>query len=170
MTTDEAKRFSKTLKGLFPNSTDEQMSLIAVRIRGYNYGRSLAVLKTHASSHAYLNVPALMEGLRADFSRTQERRKEESSRRTIDWIRDGILSREGRSDDYLRMTDVEMINRHYDGCVRAVEEGGAATVGKEFALAKIKADRELAIEQLSPEIQPTHDPARSMPDFGSGIL
>lgn len=118
MTKAQGEKVIATVRGLFPTATPEQTALVAEKIAVMDFGRALAAVKNHNLSHAYLNVPALMDGLRAAAAQAKQRRIEQRGL-VIDWIRRsmsqaGDLSHEGKPDG-------DTIERYYAQCWQAVK-------------------------------------------------
>ena len=153
MTQQEIGMFNKAVRGLFPDKgetpgvTDDQLKLIGERIKECHDKRALAVLKNHALSHVFLDIPNLLEGLRADIAKLNERKRDEQSKRVIDWIR----SERGKSGDtsVYKMSNVDLINQYYDRCAEAVRGYEAPKFGIDFALRKIESDRPAALAELT---------------------
>jgi hypothetical protein len=119
MTKAQGEKVIATVRGLFPTATPEQTALVAEKIAAMDFGRALAAVKNHNLSHAYLNVPALMDGLRAAAAQAEQRRVERQGR-VVDWIRRNLtqasdLSHEIHGDD-------QVVEKYYASCWRAVRD------------------------------------------------
>jgi hypothetical protein len=108
-----------TLKGLFAQATPEQLALVAEKVAALEFGRVLAVVKNHSLSHAFLNLPGLMEGLRAAAAQAEQRRVERQGL-VIDWIRRSLTQAGDNSAE--SHPDESVIERHYGRCWQTVRD------------------------------------------------
>jgi hypothetical protein len=89
MKKDQSKLIVKLAKGLWPEMTNEQSSLLSEKIEPFLYERASAVLKTLAASHGaeFFSMPRTLEALSSDNAKHGQAKRDRATERLIDWIR-----------------------------------------------------------------------------------
>lgn len=139
MTAEQRKLTSKTIRGLFPSVTDEQIVLVNERLGALEYNRAVAVIKTHAANHNFLDLPALFEGFRADAAKHEAWKKNREKIRVVDWMRQQLNARGDTS--HVGHNDGEVIQAWYSQSWSAIGNDPASELyGKNWARKKIYHD------------------------------
>lgn len=71
MTNHESQSLGKTVKGLFPQATPEEVLLAMEHLSALPFGPALAAIKAHRSHHDYLSHKSLREGIAAEHAKCQ---------------------------------------------------------------------------------------------------
>jgi hypothetical protein len=150
MTKAQAANCAKSLGGNFPTMTKDQLGTFAESIGNYHVDDVVCAMKNHFLTHAFCDMPQLINGINALDERRYRRNQKQESQRIIDWLR------ETQPVSYpASMSDQEAILTHFSTCWQGVKECEASDYGKQFSrrhvwsccvagLREVKVDQEAA--------------------------
>src|SRR5689334_19852687 len=125
MTPGELRTFVGTLKGFFPEATEEQALLVAETAQRMDARTAIGVLKTHKRLHDFFSVKTITEALTSEHRKTLTTGREGREQRVIDWLR-----AEGGLDG---VDDMTALNGHFVQGRLKLEEADVGPTAKREA-------------------------------------
>lgn len=162
MSETEAIKIVKTIKGLFPTATKEQLEQVGIMLLAYLPSRAMAVIRTHATRHQYLDIPQLNEALRSDDSKHRAGRTRE---RIVDGLR-RLARTEWGIQTYHGMDDEKVLLCHYGNAYAEVRDSGCERLGLDFARTLILDACRTGFSELGKTLAEADELARLVVELG----